>query len=94
MIRNLNKLAIGMLLFGILQLPYGYYTLLRISITVIAGINIITNIDKEDKIWAIVFALIAILFNPFIPIYLDKSIWIVIDLIIAGIFGFISYKNK
>lgn len=70
-----------MLLFlALLDLPIGYYTFLRISITTVATIVVITEISKNFNGWIIAFGAIAILFNPFIPIYLqDKDLWLIPD---------------
>lgn len=69
--------------------PYGFFTFLRFFITgcsiYIAWIFYIEK--KELLVW--IFGCIAILFNPFIPIYLDRSAWKIIDLII-GFFYFFS----
>jgi len=84
---NKAKLIVpGMLLLGILELPYGYYTLLRI-VTCIAAGYIAYNAYEIDKIqWTWIFGIIAVLFNPIIPIYLDKELWVVIDFVAAVIF--------
>ena len=33
-----------------------------------------------------VIAVVAALFNPFLPVYLNKPIWVFIDLALAGLF--------
>ena len=38
------------------------------------------------KPWAIALMLIAVLFNPILPIHLDRSTWFYLDLGAAGIF--------
>ena len=78
------------LFIGILNFPYGYYTFLRIFVTIS---SIYLFLMKKSQL-SVVGLLIAILFNPVFPIYLSKDIWIVIDLI-SGIF-FVSqwYNNK
>jgi len=83
-------ISIIMLLIGIPSgLPYGYYTLLRL---VVCGTAIFTavNASKMDKQgWMWILGFIALLFNPIIPIHLEKQLWVIIDLIVAIIF-FIS----
>lgn len=37
--------------------------------------------------WTSIFALLAVLFNPVIPIYLTKKIWVVLDLGAATVIG-------
>jgi hypothetical protein len=76
----------GMLLLALFPLPYGYYTLLRI---VIFGVAVWTALIAYDikKMWAVwLFGFVAVLFNPFIPIRLDRNIWAVIDVATALLF--------
>ena len=80
-----------LLLLGILSLPYGYYQLLRILITISAGLCTFESFNKNNQPMMYLFLLITILFNPLLPIHLDKSIWIIIDLITA-LFFLISIK--
>lgn len=75
---------------GIIDLPIGYYTFLRILVSFMALI-IIVNEFRSRRFWFIAFALIFIFFNPIIPIYLYlKPYWIIID-IIVGILLFIYF---
>lgn len=77
----------AMLLIAIAPLPYGYYQLLR---WVTCGVAVFIAIQAYSwkKIWAIwLFAVIAVLFNPLIPIHLTKEIWQPIDIICALAFG-------
>ncbi len=77
--------AAALLFLGILKLPMGYYTLLRIVVTIAAFSVVIREFDKGSNTSLAVFGIIGILFNPLIPVYLhDKSIWLLID-IAAGI---------
>jgi hypothetical protein len=42
--------------------------------------------DPATKVWSIALALIAVLFNPIIPIHLSRSTWFYLDLGTAGVF--------
>ena len=48
--------------------------------------------QNKDE-WLYVFIGIAILFNPVLPIYLSKAIWIPID-IVVGILYLFNYKKS
>lgn len=84
-------IACGLLLIAIASLPYGYYRFLRITITIIAGINAFSVFEKKNKLLFFGFLLVAILFNPLIPIYLDKATWTPIDLIAGLFFGVTAF---
>lgn len=84
-----------LLVLALADLPIGYYTFLRIAVTFGALAVVVKEYDGELSPWIITFGLIAILFNPLIPIYFhDKEVWTVIDLIVAAIFTFKSYTLK
>lgn len=93
--RTLLLICTGLLLLALVDLPIGYYTLLRIVVTIGAGAVLITEFENGINFWVIVFGLIAILFNPLIPVYLgDKEAWMPIDLIAAILFGVKSFTTK
>lgn len=78
--------AILMLLATIVGHPYSYYTLLRFITcgTSALGCYLAFNINKSlENIWVWIFGAITFLFNPLIPIHLDKPTWGIIDIITA-----------
>jgi hypothetical protein len=89
-IKTSRLIAAGLLLLAIAPLPYGYYQFLRIAITLIAGINAFHVYHQKGQWPFLIFLGIAILFNPLLPIYLDKDSWTPIDLITAIFFGFMA----
>lgn len=78
-------IAVGMLWIGAAPLPYGYYTLLRLVVTIVFAWAAYVAYQGKYNILPYAFGLLALLFNPIIPIYLDKMLWAAID-IAAGIF--------
>ncbi len=84
---------IGMLILAIFPLPYGYFMLLRLVVTVAAAYVAYENFSKNTQNWGVVFVFIALLFNPFYTIHLDKTLWTAIDLVVAVLF-FINLKKK
>ena len=86
--KYLLSLCIALLLFCIGDLPIGYYTLVRIIITIGAVCVIVNESVKNLNFWRVVFGLIAVVFNPIIPVYLhNKAIWMPIDIIAAVLFA-------
>ncbi len=76
----------GILLGALADLPYGYYQMLR---WVTCGISAYITVKSYqwETAWATwLFAAIAILFNPLIPIELSKPIWRPIDIGCAVLF--------
>ena len=77
---------IALLLIGLADLPTGYYTLVRIAVCFISALSCYWSYKSDVKIGiaSVVFGLLAILFNPIIPVYLqNKGAWTVIDLLAA-----------
>ena len=61
-------------------LPYGFYTLNRIFASFFSVIGAI-HIWDEKRFLSYSFIVIAVLFNPVIPIHLTRNIWQIIDLV-------------
>lgn len=80
-------LAILLLLVAIGNHPYSYYQFLRWSILIIAGYSAYLAYNKLKMGWAWVFGIIALLFNPIFPFYLQKETWQFIDVVVAVIFS-------
>jgi hypothetical protein len=75
------------LFLAVANFPIGFYTFLRIVVTIGAVSIICFELQKGISIWTLLFGLIAILFNPLLPIYLhEKSAWLPFDIICGIIF--------
>lgn len=93
--KYLPFLAAVLLFLGIADLPIGYYTLLRIVVCLIGVVFVIYEYGREDKksFLCILFGIIALLFNPIIPIYLlNKAIWSVLDFLAGCVFVFEGFR--
>lgn len=84
----INVIAAIISVIGCLHLPIGYYTFLRIVIFVVAVVSQLARLKEECVYGVIINGLVAILFNPIIPVYLhNKTVWIIIDIAVAAWFG-------
>lgn len=85
--------AIGLLIFSILlllfsyfdELPYGYFTLIRLLIS-ITSLTIFYAFMKFKKSIFLGAAIILIMYNPIIVIHLDREIWKIINSITISYF--------
>lgn len=57
-----------LLIIGMANLPEGFNIFLRILTTICSVLVIIREIKSRFSLWIIIFAGIAVLFNPFFPI--------------------------
>lgn len=88
-------IAALLLVLAILPIwPYGFYTLLRLTISVTAVIVAWGFYKSHFPAWAFIFGSVAFLFNPLIPIHLNKSSWVPIDFISAILFFLAAYSVK
>ena len=69
--------------------PYGFFTLLRFVVFAISAYVAWMSYEAKKEKWVWIFGFLAVLFNPFIVIHLNREIWSIIDLIV-GVFMIIS----
>jgi hypothetical protein len=88
-------LVVAILLFAcLLHLPYGFYTLIRFITTIIC-ICWAVKLFRKDKITLAVIAVaIALLFQPFAKIYMDKFTWNIVDIIVGIYLLCLLYKYR
>ncbi|MEH2574439.1 DUF6804 family protein [Bradyrhizobium sp. AZCC 1708] len=72
----------ALLVIATLPLPYGYYTILRI---VVCGFAVVVFFhtwrdDAPTRMWPLTFVGIGILFNPLVPVHLDRATWFYLDI--------------
>lgn len=87
-------ISIIALLIATLDLPYGYYTLLKWVVMISATLLAYTAYKLDRKLWVSLMVITGVLFNPISPIAFDKEAWAVIDLIVAGLFLLSIFKIK
>jgi hypothetical protein len=80
-------LWLGLVLAGacvgaVSDLPYAYYQILRLAVTCYAAWIAVVSIDQKRVMWA--FGFLAILYNPFIKITLDRDTWAIVNVVTAA----------
>jgi hypothetical protein len=68
---------------------YGFFTILRFVVFSATAYVAWMAYEEQKEKWAWILGSIAVLFNPFIPIYLTRELWMTIDFI-TGVFLIIS----
>ena len=86
----------GMSLIALLDMPYGYYQLLRFVVCICAGLLTWELVQREVWIGTVAFGLMAVIFNPIIPLHFAREIWAILNITTAAIFliGLILYMRK
>jgi len=86
-------LAIG-LLICLLPMPYGYYTLIRFA-SMIVFICMAVSFYKGKNIPLCILACsLALLFQPFIKVILGRTMWNIVDVIVAIALFLLWYYNR
>lgn len=95
MIKNKNTLALflfipaGLLIASnLITFPVDFDTFVKMIICFSSGTIIFYAFKSAKGIneTIIIFSLILILFNPVIPIYIDRELWLPINLLTSGIY--------
>ena len=95
MVRTIKIMLATLIFLCLLDMPYGYYQLVRF--VALIGFGILAYKAKEEKnnTEMIIFGGIALLFQPFFKIALGREIWIILDVIVGiGLIASILIKSK
>ena len=84
-----------LLLLAVAKMPSGYYTFLRLVISICCTAIIIQNIKTLPPVWLVFFVSTFLLFNPLMPVYFyKKSLWLFIDIVEALIFAVYGFRYE
>lgn len=79
----LNPVLAVLLLLCLAPMPYGYYLLVRfVAMMAFAVMAYIYNAMKNNSL-AILFVALTLLFQPYIKIALGRTLWNIVDVIVA-----------
>lgn len=94
---TLCKIGLGLavvLLICLFPMPYGYYTLVRFAAMIIFGCMAFCFFKEKEIPLCVIAGSLALLFQPFFKIVLGRTLWNVIDVIVAIALVLLWYKNK
>jgi hypothetical protein len=78
-------LIVAATLIAILDVPYGYYQLLRLIITAYAGYLAWSHFRSGASLWAWPLTFVGLLYNPIFPISMSKGFHGFVDVFTAGL---------
>ena len=81
--RFLKIILAILLLICLLDMPYGYYQLVRFIAMISFGYLAFKAYDSKDETFAFIYAALVILFQPIFKISLGRDIWNIVDVIVA-----------
>jgi len=87
------------LVLAIARLPYAYYTFTRVVTFVAAALIAYFGFLEKRRVvqvWSGLLVGIAVLFNPIVPIHLNRTTWLYLDLGAAAVFlaHLVFVRNK
>jgi hypothetical protein len=75
----------GLLVWALARHPIGYYTVLRVITSGVSLYAIYICINEKRVGWGIIFAAIAVIFQPIHPLKMTRETWKYVDIITAAI---------
>ncbi len=85
----------AMMLLCLAPMPYGYYILVRYVAMVVFAVMAYQFYNQNKEGLAVVYGALALLFQPFIKIALGRTMWNVVDVIVAiGLIVLFVEKTK
>jgi hypothetical protein len=84
LISELIKLILaGAFFLCLLDMPYGFYELIRFSAFAGFGYLAILEFQKRNTNGLIIYVVLALLFQPFVKVALERELWNIIDVSVA-----------
>ena len=81
--KYINLILAALLLLCLAPMPYGYYQLVRYVAMVVFGVMAFQYYEKKQEALMVVFGALALLFQPFVKIALGRTLWNVVDVVVA-----------
>lgn len=73
-----------LLLLCLADMPYGFFQIVRFLAFAGFGYSAYLQYKSKNMDRMILFGVLALLFQPFIPLALGRTIWNIVDVVVAG----------
>lgn len=81
--KYINLILAALLLLCLAPMPYGYYQLVRFVAMVVFAVLAYRYLEEKQEVLMVVFGALALLFQPFVKIALGRTLWNVVDVVVA-----------
>lgn len=92
--KELKLILAAILLLCLAPMPYGYYVLVRNVAMVAFGYMAYKYDEVKNAELTITFGALAVLFQPFIKIALGRTMWNIVDVVVAVLLVVLVVKNR
>ena len=83
-----------MLLFCLAPMPYGYYQLIRFVAILAFAYLAYCHFKSEEISLGFLFVALALLFQPFFKVSLGRTLWNIVDVIVAFGLIYLAIRGK
>ena len=85
MLQTIIKITLSIVfLLCLLDMPYGYYQAVRFVGMLAFALLAYYSYEDNKKVEVIIYIVLALLFQPFLKVALGRTIWNVVDVIVAA----------
>ena len=92
--KYIKLILAALFLLCLADMPYGFYTLVRFVAMIAFAVFAYSYYEKKDNKLAIAFLSLAVLFQPLLPIYLGRTLWNIVDVIVAVFLIILFFKEN
>lgn len=92
--KHIYLILAALMLLCLAPMPYGYYQLVRFVAMVVFGVMAYKYYEEKKNELAIVFGALALLFQPFVKVALGRTMWNVVDVVVAIGLIVLYYKER
>lgn len=92
--KYINLILAALLLLCLAPMPYGYYQLVRFVAMVVFAVLAYRYYEEKQEVLMVVFGALALLFQPFVKIALGRTLWNVVDVVVAILLIALWLKDK
>lgn len=94
MMKYISLCLAALLLLCLAPMPYGFYQLVRFVAMVVFGVMAYNYFEQRNIPMTVVFGALALLFQPFLKVVLGRTIWNLVDVVVAIMLIVLFYSNK
>ncbi|MFC4665275.1 DUF6804 family protein [Falsiporphyromonas endometrii] len=78
----IGLVLIVFLVLSLLNMPYGFYNLIRFVVSIYFAVLSYSFYKQDKKKETIITLVVALLFQPFLPIHLGRILWNIVDILV------------
>ena len=84
----------ALMLLCLAPMPYGYFQLVRFGAMVVFAYFAYSHFTQEEEGLGFMFLSLSLLFQPFLKIALGRTLWNVVDVIVAIVLVILWYRKR